>query len=1198
VGIARKNFVNKLELNIVPPSTTAQILTEPISGEIILKEKPLNLENGQIYEAKVVDGTTQGEKRQSNKTGVVINGKFYPANLPENLKADSTIKVKYSIQESLASSAEFKLLILAGKLDSNKDIGSAVAEKIKQEDAIKSLLAGLGINKNVIGLLKNALQNQSTNLSQTTILEDLAELKNQILDESDLQDYQTIYVKIKDSLNKIGQQDLTPIKEISLKEFQKLSKNEFESLSKIIKLLDEFEVKLSSDTNPSLETQGESNVDQSKNIQAQLVNSTQSNIIDKLKADLFKINKTLPAILKQFENIREQLKENKLLQSLNLEQQELLQYLTKSIDKIIPEKIVTVLSQIKHATPAQLLENKIISLLSASSVLSEVDDNVSQNLRKIFVDTRNSLEVIKNQIFPAAEKQKLEEFHVYQALKVKLEDVYPELKLVQKFDNLQPSLASQRLFSAVKTIYLDSNLSLQELNSELSSEQHVSNNHVNELSAKNDPTYVNTYKIFSSFNKENLTVLNELIEKFENISKALSKPEITVDDKLIGYLKNYSENSQIDLQQIAKRLNSIENTPAIVSLKNLLRGVLDHPKDVLVLNPELRKVLENLNLRLLEMQDSSSTNAIESPSFELIRLLKETKAEILQKFVATESSTKAGEPKEIAVAKINLNEGEKKLLRDISLEIDRVLNEQSFSESQDKYVKLEELLAKIKLSESDNVFGSSFSDKDALVLKGSLAKVQEYLSELQKNPKIEGQLLNELKKLDQLFKLKFPDLTCTFNFGLPDVADLNTKLAKNSQHPLNLATSLSNDQQLLTNQDLLEVIVKLTAEVISEKEQEYLGKMLFRLKDINQVSSAVNKIVKVTEMNSNFIKLIEGLEDITKELNLILGLKDSMDVFETKVNLNGLKQNVIREVEELLEFKLPGLISENFPDKDALLASGEIAKKIDIFVQKILSQDNLAINNKELPINVRSLLATYFERFSDFQELTKNLSFILDGTIENVSDKSTNSIAVELLRLLKGRLANEGLAKWLEFENGETDLHRTELLGKLISDLEASFTREDKNLTGTIKQAQAILKKQFNKAIADNKLDFANSEINKAVQSFDNLVKSQEILQRINPLVQAAGEPTFLMFPMLIGGFLSKLEASFYPAENVYDQEKNQSGGEGGKSLSKFSFKIELPNLGNIEVFYSVIQFIHIFNYSIFQIIHLFTDSCIHPLGW
>ena len=111
----------------------------------------------------------------------------------------------------------------------------------------------------------------------------------------------------------------------------------------------------------------------------------------------------------------------------------------------------------------------------------------------------------------------------------------------------------------------------------------------------------------------------------------------------------------------------------------------------------------------------------------------------------------------------------------------------------------------------------------------------------------------------------------------------------------------------------------------------------------------------------------------------------------------------------------------------------------------------------------------------------------------------------------------------------------------------------------------------------------------RAFQELSTLVRGQEALQRLSPVMQALGEPAFVLFPAVIQGMFSQVELTFYPnfSKNPLDPDQSNENskrregkdqgerngsdssedGEGeGEYFRRVQFRLTLPHLGSIGV--------------------------------
>jgi hypothetical protein len=111
------------------------------------------------------------------------------------------------------------------------------------------------------------------------------------------------------------------------------------------------------------------------------------------------------------------------------------------------------------------------------------------------------------------------------------------------------------------------------------------------------------------------------------------------------------------------------------------------------------------------------------------------------------------------------------------------------------------------------------------------------------------------------------------------------------------------------------------------------------------------------------------------------------------------------------------------------------------------------------------------------------------------------------------------------------------------------------------------------------------SNIAEAIKSLETIVKGQETLQQVTPLIQALGEPTFILFPQIIQNMLARMELVYYPPlsqnqerstskedekeKRVEQNKEKDSRGKPKQQRKKVHFSLPLPNMGNVDVEFS-----------------------------
>ena len=290
-------------------------------------------------------------------------------------------------------------------------------------------------------------------------------------------------------------------------------------------------------------------------------------------------------------------------------------------------------------------------------------------------------------------------------------------------------------------------------------------------------------------------------------------------------------------------------------------------------------------------------------------------------------------------------------------------------------------------------------------------------------------------------------------------------------------------------------------------------------------------------------------------------------------------------------------------DSAASNASADVMKKVTDSLKSL----DVKLKSVGADIIDKGLLQSDSARFSD---LSSNFA-------EGMSDKLVFSSAFSgpfsplssaPSNLTTSALGREKLAAALSHEQTLSSL--TQLLKRIESGAERGGSSEQllgetaRKLLSQIEKSGAGLKS----AVIDNERlqsslndltsrfgSSSGSEVSQlsqnlaALKSLGNLIRGQEFINQLNPVMQAAGEPAFMLFPHLVQGMLSKLEMSFFPAgipnsENSSkrsesraeknkesestDHDANAEDKRDGKRepFRRISFNVTLPGAGAVQV--------------------------------
>ncbi len=89
-------------------------------------------------------------------------------------------------------------------------------------------------------------------------------------------------------------------------------------------------------------------------------------------------------------------------------------------------------------------------------------------------------------------------------------------------------------------------------------------------------------------------------------------------------------------------------------------------------------------------------------------------------------------------------------------------------------------------------------------------------------------------------------------------------------------------------------------------------------------------------------------------------------------------------------------------------------------------------------------------------------------------------------------------------------------------------------------------------------------QVQKAMQSVDQFLQGQEALKQMNPLMNALGEPVFILLPALMQGLIQNWEMSISPQQ----VDPDEAGKERGKreSYERVHIYAELPAIGAVQI--------------------------------
>lgn len=162
-----------------------------------------------------------------------------------------------------------------------------------------------------------------------------------------------------------------------------------------------------------------------------------------------------------------------------------------------------------------------------------------------------------------------------------------------------------------------------------------------------------------------------------------------------------------------------------------------------------------------------------------------------------------------------------------------------------------------------------------------------------------------------------------------------------------------------------------------------------------------------------------------------------------------------------------------------------------------------------------------------------------------------------LLNLQSSRLPTESQA----------DRDLATLVKELITDLaQHRDGKAEVDLKDTLSKHKNQIRDKFGDTGARLRDEQSVRAAAQAMKGLEGLAEAQDILNRVNPVVQALGEPALVLIPALVQGFLSRWEIVVPP--HVPEEEDLEGEGEGGsrESFQRLAMVVNLPALGDIRV--------------------------------
>lgn len=365
----------------------------------------------------------------------------------------------------------------------------------------------------------------------------------------------------------------------------------------------------------------------------------------------------------------------------------------------------------------------------------------------------------------------------------------------------------------------------------------------------------------------------------------------------------------------------------------------------------------------------------------------------------------------------------------------------------------------------------------------------------------------------------------------PETKELFNKIYDSSKQPSEIL------KEILINigaREKLQSEVKTLLTISSNQEniKEIIVSIEKHLSKLTNQNPSLNNLTKLIEIvrNTSNIKVAQIRDDLTQIINqqkelLTQGqnkLTPSQNSLATEITNKELK-NPTLEAEKLSTFKLI---------ESALGANLNSLAKISLnnnFEQvPKLTSDQLEVLFKKLEL----LLIN-----SSTISLSLNTDNLLKNLMPLISNLEENEVPEQVRQLLKGL-------------NPKAEIP------------------EAKNHEIINKKAGTSLSKEISLDSVKTELLSSSMQAVSQLKQLNQLISGQELLDKLNPLIKASGEPIFLLFPNLMQNFMSSLEITYLSGHQnrAENQQKKGTGSKQKKKFDRVQFRVSLPYFGGVGV--------------------------------
>lgn len=649
----------------------------------------------------------------------------------------------------------------------------------------------------------------------------------------------------------------------------------------------------------------------------------------------------------------------------------------------------------------------------------------------------------------------------------------------------------------------------------------------------------------------------DLVEECEKILESFkfNSEKSGLDSKILEILSK-NENLESDISQLTSELKSAED-----QIKNL-NSVVEHSESLNIKNQELENEINNLNESIKKI--SSELHGENTIKDELLRSLIEKrkveaeKQEITLKLESAESLLRELQVRDGLIEKKEeeieeLNERIQDLEKNLEdFEATKAKLDKEISENQNLIEEKQDLLGKISgfISEiKENTEKIESLEQENQDLKEKNLEQSSHINELDAE-------IVELEKLKPIIESNQDQITSLTD----ELQDLQSKLKSSNQELeklneliIDLGSKLENiekDKNLLNQQKkVLELSEMNLKDKLSKsyENNENLENQLKSLEDFPQLcESQKHQIESLIAESKNLTKDKLDLQSILSSQNR--EIKQLQDLVES---IEPLEQN-LKQLSEALKISQASKDSLSKALSDLESSNFDLESKLSSLQSKILqsNQDNLELSEENS--NLKQKLESCQDSLKELQDSLKDLQDLNQVLLKDQSDKK--QLESILQSLLNASQITENKTKELELQVKEKVFEE-----KILKEKNLDLIRENKELEETegqlIEEIKRLVEKEkeLNEFVEklEKKLNLSQLENNELGRKLELMDENNQILGSLNSQVdelKAQNNELIGKFEDLIGKneqleenynkILENYETLAYEKENLMNENE------------------------------------------------------------